>query len=190
MLHSGHLIYLTIKNNTKDTWVETRTYPGSRYQAIFSIILLTVSLLAFLFLSSVDNLSEIIFFLFFVMLTFSVMAFPQYREFSGMAKDLEIKGVAKANNRAGIQRLLPLFAFLSILFIVPVLMLFLVPPSQFFVSIIGIITGFALFQLFFVLYVKRWEKKHNLTVKRYTLLNYDDQDRRVILEYGLRVERG
>ena len=181
---------MTVQNNLTDSWVETSAFPGSRYQPIISIVLLAVSLFAFLLLSSLDDLFEVTFFFFFVMLTFIIVAFPQYREFKDMVKELETRGVAKARSRSGVQRFIPLFIFFSILFVLPVLMLFLAPPPLFFVSVMGIITGFASFQLFFVYYVKRWEKLHSLKVKRYTLLCYDYRDRRVILEYGLRAERG
>jgi hypothetical protein len=181
--------YLSEKRLRKDSWMEKKPYPGSRLQPFISAGLLVMSLLVFLLFSSGEIVVQVLLLVVFASLTFSVAIFPQYIEFTGMAGALVKDGVAKAKVVKGLRRLIPLFSLLLVLLVAPILILVVAPPWLFLGSLMGIIAGFAGFQLGFTLYVRGWERARRLSVSRYSLVSEDERGKRLVLEYGLRAER-
>ena len=177
------------KRLRKDSWMEKKPYPGSRLQPFISAGLLLLSLAVLVFFSSGDVVIQALLLIVFASLAFSVAIFPQYMEFTGMAGALVKDGVAKGKVTKGFRRLLPLFSLLVVLFVAPILILLAAPPELFLGSLMGIVVGFAGFQLVFTLYVRGWERARGLSVSRYSLVSEDERGKRLVLEYGLRAER-
>jgi hypothetical protein len=106
-----------------------------------------------------------------------------------MTRTLVKEGVAKARVTKGFRRFLPLLSLLVVLIVAPILILIAAPPALFLGSLMGIIVGFAAFQLAFTVYVRNWERVKSLKVSRYQLISEDERGKRIVLEYGLRAER-
>jgi hypothetical protein len=174
----------------RESWMETKPYPGSRYQLLVSAALLLVSLTVFLVFARGNVAVQALLLLVLASLTFSVAIFPQYNEFTGMADVLVKYGLAKARVTKGLNRYTPLLSLLIILVVAPLLILFVAPPELVLGSLMGIIAGFAGFQLTFTLYVRNWERTHGIKVCRYSLVSEDEHGKRITHEYGLRAERG
>lgn len=169
--------------------MEKRPYPGSRVQPFISATLLVLSLAVFAMFSSGDVVVQALLFVIFASLTLSVAIFPQYIEFTGMAGTLVKDGVARAKVTKGIRRFLPLLSLLMVLLVAPILILVAAPPALFLGSLMGIIAGFAVFQLVFTVYIRNWERVKSLRVSRYQLVSEDERGKRIVTEYGLRTER-
>ena len=121
-------------------------------------------------------------------LVFSVAIFPQYTEFTGIARTLAGEGVVKVKAGNGLDRFFPLFSLFTVLLAAPLLILFVSP--QFFIgALVGIIVGFSGFQIAFTVYIRNWEQGNGVRVSRYALVSEDERGRRVVHEYGLRAER-
>jgi hypothetical protein len=174
----------------KESWMETRPYPGSRYQPLVSTALLLVSLAVFLVFAKGNIAVQALLLLVFASLTFSVAIFPQHNEFTRMADVVVKDGLAKARVTKGVNKYTPLLSLLVVLVIAPLLILFIAPPELVLGSLMGIIAGFAGFQLAFTLYVRNWERTHGIKVCRYSLVSEDEHGKRVTHEYGLKAERG
>ena len=169
--------------------MEKKPYPGSRVQPFISAGLLVLSLAVFAIFSSGDVVVQALLLVIFASLTFSVAIFPQYTEFTGMAGALVKDGVARAKVTKGIRRFLPLLSLLMVLLVAPILILVVAPPALFLGSLMGIIAGFAAFQLVFTVYIRNWERVKSLRVSRYQLVSEDERGKRIVTEYGLRAER-
>jgi membrane protein implicated in regulation of membrane protease activity len=182
------LISLSGKTAEKVSRMETRPYPGSRYQHIVSAILLILSASLFSTSSMADFPLNAAFFLIFSSLTLSVAIFPQYQEFSAMRGDLVKNGVAKSRIGKGLSRFMPLVALLVVLILAPVVLILVAPPGLFLGAVTGMIAGFAGFQLVFTLYVSRWGRARGLRLSRYSLYSEDGEGKRLVVEYGLRAE--
>ena len=171
-----------------NTWMEKRPYPGSRLQPFVSAGLLFMALAILVLFSSGDVAVQALVAVVFASIVFSVAVFPQYTEFTGMARTLAGEGVVKAKAGVGLDRFFPLFSLLTMLLAAPLLILFVSP--QFFIgALVGIIVGFSFFQIAFTVYVRTWEQSKGVRISRYALVSEDERGRRVVHEYGLRSER-
>jgi hypothetical protein len=172
-----------------ESWMEKKTYPGTRMQPFISAGLMLLALTVFAMFASGDVVVQALFLVLFASLTFSVAIFPQYMEFRGMVGGLERDGVAKAKVLKGVRRFIPLLSLLTVLVFAPILLFVAAPPGLFLGCLMGIIVGFSAFQLSFTLYVRTWGNSKGLRISRYNLVSKDERGKRVVLEYGLKAER-
>jgi hypothetical protein len=170
----------------KDSWIESHEYPSSRTQIIISVVLLILTLAAFLTFSTGEPSISTSFYEIFASLSFSVIIFPYYFEFSGISSELASQRMVKIKIHSGLERFMPTLSLVSIFLLLPLIMVFIAPSTLFWSSITGIITGFAIQRLTFFLYMKNWSKIKGLQITRYNIVTRNELGKRVIIEHGLK----
>ena len=186
-------MFLTDTNETrKDTQVETSGFPGSRHQLAISSIVLVVSCITFaLFFDLKNAFEEGTSFLISVLITSFTIGLPQFLDFRKIREEILNSGLVVKRRKPKSSWLIRLEygAFFSGMVFGPFILLFFVTPAIWFGSILGMISGFSLSQLSYLLYIRLWEKTNRVKLKRFTVWLYDEQKRRAVLEYGVRADK-
>jgi hypothetical protein len=177
---------LSQKTRNKDSWIESQEYPGSGTQIIVSVVVLILATVGFINFSTGDNSISTAFFAIFASLTFSILIFPHYLEFSGISAELVSQGMTKIKTLNGIYRFMPILSLISIFLVLPLMIVLIAPSALFWSSITGIIAGFAIQRLTFLIYVKNWSRNKGLKVTRYSVVTRNELGKRLILERGFK----
>ena len=126
------------------------------------------------------------------LLVFTIIGLPRFLEFRNISKDLLSSGVSTRKRAIGKSELVratlgTIFYMATIL--APLILLFLLPTDVWFGSVFGLIAGFSASQLLFTLRVRLWERARGVRLRKFTVWEYDENNRRVITEFGVRAER-
>jgi hypothetical protein len=190
LLHRIHLRDLDWYQNIrkKDSWIESREYPGSRIQVIISILIFILASVAFINFSTVDTSISTTFYAIFTSLAFSITIFPRYLEFSTVSGELYSQGMAKVKPQNGLSRFMPMLS-LALIFLVLPIMIMLITPALIWSSITGILTGFSIQRLTFFIFFKNWSRSRHLKITRYSIRAKNELGKQVVLEHGLKAEK-
>jgi hypothetical protein len=173
----------------KDSWIESHEYPCSRTQILISVAILILAVAAFFTFSNGEPSISTSFFAIFTSLSFSIIIFPYYLEFSGISGELASQSKTKIKAYSGLGRFMSLLSLVSIFFILPLIMVLIAPPTFLWSSITGIITGFAIQRLTLFFYINNWSRNKGLQVTRYNIVTRSDLGKRIIIERGLKAEK-
>ena len=125
-------------------------------------------------------------------LAFLAVGLPRFLEFRKMSVELLGSGVSaksRKHNRNELVRAGLGSAFFFAIVLGPFLLLFFAPSVLWFSSVLGMILGLSGSQMSFTLHIRHWEMAHRLKVKRFTVWHYNEKNRRVVIEYGVRAEK-
>jgi hypothetical protein len=171
----------------RETFLETRMFPGGKYQWVLSsaVLSLACSITLSLFNQSLMSMEGGVLFSS-IIIVFLAIGLPQLLDFRKMQGEILDKGIAVQLRHRRRVRLSSVISF-GLVF-GPFMLLFIAPPIMWFGSVLGMIIGLAAAQLVFTLYIKGWERSHQIQLRRYTKWYYNEHNRRVILEYGVKRE--
>lgn len=180
-----------IHNSWKETFIETKHFPGWRHQLLVSGIVFVLSCTIFALLFDLNYaIEEGITFFISCSIVFLIAGLPHILDFYRIQKQLLREGqITKQNHSYNVFRIGLRITFFVLMMFGPFVLLYFVPPAAWFGSLLGIIIGLSASQFFFTLYVRQWEKTHNIKLKRFNVWSYDEKKRKVILRYGVRSEK-
>ncbi len=168
--------------------IESRDYPAPDSQIPVSILVLLSSVIVFVMrlekgvmLQSLSVLTPV------CLMVFLALGAPQIQRFKRIEERLIQDGAAKTGNLFGSgTRLILLVSFFVVTILGPFLLSSVLPTELWIGGVLGMIIGFSLSQLSFILYVKSWEKKNGFNVEGYTVWVYDEENRVRVTERGVR----
>jgi hypothetical protein len=177
---------------SKETFMDVGGFPGWKHQIVVSGVMFMLACAIFVMLLHSNAMFEVsIISLLTAAIIFLAMGLPQFLDFQKMQREILTKGFATKQGEPGRKKgfgiSLSLGFFLVIVF-GPFVLLFVAPPVLWFGCVLGMIGGFSAAQFSLSLYIRRWETKHKRTLNRFTKWCYDERQRRVVLEYGVRGE--
>ncbi len=188
------MVFLTnVHEKPGNTYTEISGFPGWRRQLHVSAIVLTLSCATFaLFFDPKTALIEGVAAFTTASIAFLVVGLPRFLYFRKISGELLGSGMSSKrpnSSRNELIRATSGTAFFFAAVLGPLILVFLAPPEIWFGSVLGMIIGFSASQFLFTLNVRRWETAHKVSLKRFTVWFYDGKNRKVVLEYGVRVER-
>jgi len=176
----------------KEMFMEMSGFPGWKHQIVVSGIVFMLAGAIFLMFLHPNAMFEVsIISVLTAAITFLTMGLPQFLDFQKMQLEILSKGFATKPREPGRKKGFGISLSLGFFFVIvfgPFVLLFVAPPVLWFGVVLGMIVGFSAAQFFLSLYIRRWEIKHKIKLSRFTKWCYDERQRRVVLEYGVRGE--
>ena len=175
------------------SFTDLADYPGPRYQPYLSIVILLLAGSVFTYLINVESAlvageASLVTSL----LVFLVIGFPRFLEFKNISRELVKKG--NSTKKRGVEggdffRVALYGIFYLSMILAPFTLLFFIPIDIWLGSVMGLVIGFSASQLLFTLHIRLWERANSLRLKKFTIWTYDEDNKRLITEFGVRSEK-